>query len=329
MSTELGASSARTKAAQMGEVLAFEQRTLWQDAARQFVKNRLAIGGFVIIVLFVLAAILGPYVAPYDFLDQEIANALQPPTVEHWLGTDELGRDIFSRLLHGARTAALLGFASTAVGLLIGISVGTTAGFVGGRVDQFLMWFSDLVQSVPGLLLAMLVNTTLRRPVVGWFDAMYERTRNPAYLNTMWLDFVLVFGALTLIGWPGSARLIRGLVLSLRETDYALAARAVGARRSRIMSRHIIPNALGPLVVSVSAGLGGAIVNEAGLSFLGLGVQPPNASWGSMLNRSLSLWQSFPHLMVAPAVTIGIIRVAFIFMGDGLNDALNPQKRKL
>lgn len=329
MSTAPETASAKARAAEMGQVLEMEERTLWQDAARQFVKNKLAIGGFVIIALFVFAAVFGPYIAPYDFLDQEIGNALQPPYAEHWLGTDELGRDIFSRLLYGARTAALLGFASTGVGLLIGIAVGTTAGFVGGKIDQFLMWFSDLVQSVPGLLLAMLVNSTLRRPIVRWFDAMYEQTRNPAYLNTLWLDYVLVFGALTLIGWPGSARLVRGLVLSLRETDYALAARGVGARRVRIMTRHIIPNALGPLVVSVSSGLGGAITNEAGLSFLGLGVQPPNASWGSMLNKSLNLWQSFPHLMVAPAVTIGLIRVAFIFMGDGLNDALNPQQRRL
>jgi peptide/nickel transport system permease protein len=328
MSAESNVSSTRAKAAEMGEVLALPQRTLWQDASRQFVKNRLAIGGFIIIALFVFAAIFGPALAPYDFLDQDIGNALQPPSIGHWLGTDELGRDIFSRLLHGARTAALLGFSSTGIGLLIGLAVGTTAGFVGGRIDQFLMWFSDLVQSIPGLLLAMLVNTTLRRPVVRWFDAMYEQTRDPAYLNTLWLDYVLVFGALTLIGWPGSARLIRGLVLSLRETDYVMAARAVGARRARIMGRHIIPNALGPLVVSVSAGLGGAIVSEAGLSFLGLGVQPPNASWGSMLNKSLNLWQSFPHLMVAPAVTIGIIKVAFIFLGDGMNDALNPQRRR-
>ena len=329
MSATSEMTSAQARAAEIADALALQERTLWQDASRQFVKNRLAVGGMVIVVVFVLAAVLGPYVAPYDFLDQEILNALQSPTTQHWLGTDELGRDIFSRLLHGARTAALLGFSSTTVGLLLGILVGTTAGFLGGFMDQFLMWFSDLVQSIPGLLLAMLVNTTLRRPVVAWFDRMYEQTRNPAYLNTLWLDFVLVFGALALISWPGTARLVRGLVLSLRETDYVMAARGVGARTGRIMSHHIVPNALGPLVVSVSAGLGNAIVNEAGLSFLGLGVQPPNASWGSMLNKSLSLWQSYPHLMVAPAVTIGIIKVAFVFLGDGLNDALNPHQRKL
>jgi len=202
------------------------------------------------------------------------------------------------------------------------------AGFMGGHVDDLLMWLSDLVQSMPGLLLAMLVNTTLKRPIVDWFDKLYEQTHNPVFLNTLWLDFVLVFGALALIGWPGLARLIRGQVLSISQTDYVLAARALGARRTRIMTRHIVPNSLGPLVVAVSQGMGGAILAESGLSFLGIGIQPPNASWGSMLNRSLSMWQIYPHLMVAPAVAIGLVQVAFIFFGDGLNDALNPRYRR-
>jgi ABC-type dipeptide/oligopeptide/nickel transport system permease subunit len=320
------ASSARATLLPAG--LAPKQRSLWGDAARQFAKSRLAVAGFVMIMLFILAALFGPMLAPYDFLDQDIANALQPPSAGHWLGTDELGRDIFSRLLYGARTAALVSLSSTGISLLIGIVVGTTAGFMGGLVDEFLMWLSDLIQSMPGLLLAMLVNTALKRPIVGWFDALYEQTRNPFFLNTLWLDFVLVFGALAFIAWPGLARLVRGQVLSLTGTDYILAARSIGAGRARIMARHIVPNALGPLVVAVSQSMGGAILAESGLSFLGVGVQPPNASWGSMLNKSLSLWQSFPHLMIAPAVAIGLVQVAFIFAGDGLNDALNPRYRR-
>ncbi|NVM27075.1 MAG: ABC transporter permease [Desulfobacterales bacterium] len=328
MSTASEVSAAQAKTIQITQTLALEQRTLWQDAVRQFVKNWLAIGGLIVITLFIFAAFFGPYVAPYDFLDQDLSNTLQTPSAEHWLGTDDLGRDIFSRVLHGARTAALVSLSSTAVSLLIGVGVGTMAGFAGGRVDQFLMWLSDLVQSIPNLLLAILVNTALKRPIVDWFDALYERTRNPVFLNTLWLDFVLVFGALALIGWPGLARLIRGQVLSISQTDYVLAARALGASRPRIMIRHIVPNALGPLVVAVSQGMGGAILAESGLSFLGMGVQPPNASWGSMLNKSLSMWQIYPHLMVAPAVAIGIVQVAFIFFGDGLNDALNPRYRR-
>jgi peptide/nickel transport system permease protein len=329
MSTASEVSARGGRATQITQALALEERSLWQDAVRQFVKNRLAVGGFIIIILFIFAAFFGPYLAPYDFLDQDLSNTLQTPSAEHWLGTDELGRDIFSRVLHGARTAALVSLSSTAVSLLIGVAIGTTAGFAGGRADQFLMWLSDLVQSIPSLLLAMLVNTALKRPIVDWFDALYERTRNPAYLNTLWLDFVLVFGALALIGWPGLARLIRGQVMSITQTDYVLAARALGAGRVRIMIRHIVPNAIGPLVVNRSQAMGGAILAESGLSFLGVGVQPPNASWGSMLNRSLSMWQIFPHLMVAPAVAIGLVQVAFIFFGDGLNDALNPRYRRL
>jgi ABC-type dipeptide/oligopeptide/nickel transport system permease subunit len=329
MSTASEVSARRAEAAQITQALALEERSLWQDAVRQFVKNRLAVGGFIIIILFIFAAFFGPYLAPYDFLDQDLSNTLQTPSAEHWLGTDELGRDIFSRVLHGARTAALVSLSSTVVSLLIGVAIGTTAGFAGGRADQFLMWLSDLIQSIPSLLLAMLVNTALKRPIVDWFDALYERTRNPAYLNTLWLDFVLVFGALALIGWPGLARLIRGQVLSITQTDYVLAARALGAGRVRIMIRHIVPNAIGPLVVNRSQAMGGAILAESGLSFLGVGVQPPNASWGSMLNRSLSMWQIFPHLMVAPALAIGLVQVAFIFFGDGLNDALNPRYRRL
>jgi len=302
-----------------------EERSLWQNAAIQFLKNRLAILGAVIIIIFVLAALFGPMVAPYDFFDQDLANTIQTPTRGHILGTDQLGRDMFSRLLYGARTAALVAFSSTGISLIVGLAVGTLAGFSGGRVDQFLMWLSDLVQSVPGLLLAMLVNTALKRPVANWFEAQYLVTGNTLYLNTLWLDFVLVFGSLALISWPGYARLVRSQVLSIAEMDYVLAARAVGVKKQNIMMRHIVPNALGPVVVAVSQGMGGAIVMESGLSFLGVGVQPPNASWGTMLNKSLSLWQIAPHLLIVPAATIGIIQVAFIFFGDGLNDALNPR----
>ena len=177
-----------------------------------------------------------------------------------------------------------------------------------------------------GLLLVILINTTLRRPIVNWFDSLYEQTRNPFYLNTLWLDYVLVFSALALIGWPGLARLIRGQVLSIGEEDYVLAARALGATETHIMLRHVIPNAMGPLIVAVTAGMGGAVLLEASLSFLGIGVQPPNASWGSMLNEGLRLWQVFPHLVLVPAVTIGIVQVAFVFLGDGLNDALDPRR---
>ncbi|MGH2551947.1 MAG: ABC transporter permease, partial [Thermomicrobiales bacterium] len=161
-----------------------------------------------------------------------------------------------------------------------------------------------------------------------WFDNRYEKTHNTFYLNTLWLEFVLVFGALALISWPEYARLIRSQVLTIGEMPYVEAARSIGTSTRTIMRRHIVPNALGPIVVAVTQGLGGAILLESSLSFVGVGVQPPNASWGSMLSDSLALWSTNPHLMIAPAATIGIIQIAFIFVGDGLNDALNPKQVK-
>lgn len=309
-----------------GSITIGEHRNLWQDAARRFRRNWLAVGGLVVVVCFLVLATIGPQIAPYDFLEQNIMKAFQGPSAEHFLGTDDLGRDIFSRMLHGARTAALVAFSTTAISLVIGVLVGAWSGIRSGLADEFLMWISDLIQAMPGLLLVILINTTLRRPIVNWFDTLYEQTRNPFFLNTLWLDYVLVFSALALIGWPGLARLIRGQVLSINEEDYVLAARAIGASEVHIMLRHVIPNALGPLIVAVTAGMGGAIFLEAGLSFLGIGIQPPNASWGSMLEEGRRYWQIFPHLMLIPAVTIGLVQVAFVFLGDGLNDALDPRR---
>ncbi len=318
-------------AAEIGRLQGAERarptRTLWQDAGRRLIQNRLSVVGLVILSLFLLAAIFGPYIAPYDFLAQDASRRLQGPSADNWLGTDALGRDIFSRLLFGARTAALVAAITTVISLLLGVSLGTAAGFLGGRVDAFIMWVTDVTMSIPGLLLAMLVNTALLYPIQRWFDERYQATRNPFYLNTLWLDFVLVFGTLALIAWPEFARLIRGQVLSIGHMPYIEAARSIGTSSPSIMRRHIVPNALGPVVVAVTQGMGGAIVLESSLSFLGIGVQPPNASWGSMLADSLSLWTTEPHLMIAPAATIGIITVAFVFVGDGLNDALNPRQK--
>lgn len=301
-------------------------RSLRRDAARRLAKNRLSSAGLVIVVVFLLTAIVGPFVTPYDFLAQDIGGALQQPSSEHLLGTDALGRDILSRLVFGARTAALVAFTTTTVSLLIGITVGLASGYLGRRVDASLMWLTDVTMSLPGILLAMLINTSLKYPFASWFEDMYERTRNPFFLNTWWLDFVLVFGALALISWPGYARLVRGQVFSVGASMYVDAARATGASTRRVMLHHIVPNSTGPVIVAVTQGMGSAILLESSLSFLGIGIQPPNASWGSMLSDSLTLWRSYPHLLIAPAVTIGIISVAFIYLGDGLNDALNPRQ---
>lgn len=302
-----------------------QMRSLWADAWRRFLKNKLAVMGLAIIFIFFLVAAFGPIIAPYDFLEQNLDAQLVSPSSTFWLGTDDLGRDIFSRLLYGARTAALVAIISTAISLVLGVLVGATAGYARGRTDEFLMWLTDVTMSMPGLLLAMVINSALKRPIVNWMEAMYQQTKNPLYLNTLWLDLVLLFGVLALISWPSFARLIRGQVLSIGNTTYVESARAIGASAPRILARHVIPNAIGPLVVAVTAGMGAAVVAEVALSWLGLGIQPPNPSWGIMLSNSQTWWRTYPHFLVAPALTIGIISIAFTFFGDGLNDALNPR----
>ncbi|MEZ4656841.1 MAG: ABC transporter permease [Caldilineaceae bacterium] len=190
----------------------------------RFVRNKLAVMGFAIIVLFFVTALIGPWLAPYDFREQDVTSQFQSPSGAHWLGTDALGRDILSRLIYGARTAAIVALVSTGVGLLIALAVGVTSGYARGRTDEFLMWLTDVTMSVPGLLLAMLINAALKRPILAWFEQMYAQTKNPIFLNTLWLDFVLLFGILALIGWPGLARLIRGQVLNIGNTTYVEAA---------------------------------------------------------------------------------------------------------
>ena len=302
--------------------------SLWADALQRLLRNKLAIIGIVIIAVLVLAAIFGPYLTPYDFLSQDISMRNQPPGMAHWFGTDNLGRDVLSRLIYGARTALLVGVVVTVLALIIGVAIGAAAGFAGGPLDRFLMWLTDMTMSVPSLLLVVVINASLKPPLTAWMDRMYQETLNPAFRDTTWIDFILVFGCMALITWPPYARLVRAQVLSLRSRPYVLAARALGLSNWIILSRHILPNALGPLIVAASAGLGTAMVLESAFSFLGVGVNPPIPSWGAMIQEGLQVWRHYPYLLAGPAMVLGLATVAFSFLGDGLNDALNPRGSK-
>lgn len=302
--------------------------SLWRDAFDRLVANRLAMAGMVIVLLLFFTAMIGPYILPYDFLSQDLTARYQPPSMEHWLGTDDLGRDVLSRVIYGARTATVVAFSVTALSLIIGIALGAVAGYVGGRIDSFLNWLTDFVMSIPTLLLAIVINVSLKTPLTFWMDDMYLETHNPLFRQTHWVDLALVFGALALIQWPVYARLIRGQVLTIRNRNYVLAARALGLPRWRILTRYIIPNALGPTVVGVSAGLGRAMILESAFSFLGVGVHPPIPSWGNMISDGLRVWRLHPHLLAVPAMVLAIVTTAFSFLGDGLNDALNPRQWK-
>jgi ABC-type dipeptide/oligopeptide/nickel transport system permease subunit len=302
--------------------------SLWGDAWARLRANRIAMVGLGFIILLVLVAIFGPLLTPYDFLTQNLDARNLPPSSAHWLGTDELGRDVASRLMYGTRTAFLVAIVVTAISMVIGAALGAMAGYFGGRLDGIIMWFTDIFMSVPNLLLVIVINTSLKPPLGRWMDSMYLWSGNPIFRNTLIVDFVMVFGTISLVMWPPYARTVRAQILSVRNQPYVLAARSLGLPARQIITRYLIPNSVGPLIVAVSAGLGGAMVLESAFSFLGVGVQPPTPSWGLMISDGLRTWQQYPHLLAAPAIALAIASVAFSFIGDGLNDALNPKGAK-
>jgi peptide/nickel transport system permease protein len=299
--------------------------SLWRDAWERLIRNRLAVIGLIIVVILLFAALFGPYLTPYDFLSQNLDERNLPASRAHWFGTDDLGRDVFSRVLYGARTAFFVAIVVTFIAVIIGSVLGVLAGYIGGNIDRFVMWLADVTMSIPNLLLVVVINTSIKPPLARWMEAQYLDSLNPIFRNTMWIDFILVFGSMALITWPPYARLMRAQVLSIRSRPYVTAAKAIGLPARQIMWRHIAPNALGPLIVAVSAGLGTAMVLESAFSFLGIGVTPPIPSWGNMISDGLRVWQHYPHLLAAPAAVLGLATVAFSFLGDGLNDALNPR----
>jgi peptide/nickel transport system permease protein len=238
--------------------------------------------------------------APYDAAEQQLALRLEGPTGTHWFGLDELGRDIFARVLAGARISLLVGLVVVGVSATVGIALGAIAGYFGGYVDEAISRVIDILLAFPGLLLAIALVAVL----------------GPSLRNVVF--------ALTLIGWVGYARLVRGQVLRVREFEYVQAARALGAGTRRILTRHVIPATLPAVTVQATLGMGGAILSEAALSFLGLGVQPPTPSWGTMLSYGKSHLLDAPHLTIFPGIAIAILVLGFNFLGDGLRDALDP-----
>lgn len=253
-----------------------------------------------IVLVAVLAAVAGPWLAPYDPSAQELALRLEGPTGLHWFGLDELGRDIFARVLSGARISLLVGIVVVGVSSTIGIILGSIAGYFGGRIDEAISRVIDILLAFPGLLLAIALVAVL----------------GPSLTN--------VVLALSLIGWVGYARLVRGQALRAREFDFVQAARALGATTPRILARHVIPTTLPAVSVQATLGMGGAVLAEAALSFLGLGVQPPTPSWGTMLNYGRGHLLDAPHLTIFPGLAIVILVLGFNFLGDGLRDALDP-----
>ena len=259
--------------------------------------------GAVIVLVTCLGAVFGPWLAPFDPTSQELALRLEGPTGAHWFGLDELGRDIFARVLSGARISLLVGLVVVSVSSAIGILLGSVAGYFGGRIDEAISRVVDILLAFPGLLLAIALVAVL----------------GPSLTN--------VVLALSLIGWVGYARLVRGQVLRSRELEFVQAARALGATTPRILARHVIPTTLPAVTVQATLGMGGAILAEAALSFLGLGVQPPTPSWGTMLSYGRGQLLDAPHLTIFPGLAIAVLVLGFNFLGDGLRDRLDPMTR--
>lgn len=266
--------------------------------------NRLSYIGITIAAVVVLVAIFAPFIATHDVNAQNLSIRFASPSAEHWFGTDALGRDIFSRLIYGARISLQVGITVVTVSGVIGIFIGAIAGFYGGWVDKFLSGYVfNVFLAFPGLLLAIAL---------------------VAFLGAGLGKLIL---ALCIIGWVGYARVMRGQVLKVREYDFVLAAKALGAGNMRILFSHIMPNAIQPLIVQASLGMAGAVLSEASLSFLGLGIPPPAPSWGTMIEEARNYFSTTPHVLFFPGVAIALTVLAFNFIGDGLREYLDPKQR--
>jgi ABC-type dipeptide/oligopeptide/nickel transport system permease subunit len=270
---------------------------------RRFKRYKPAIFGLCFIGLLVILAIFAPLIAPYDpdAVDTKLRGA--GPSADHWLGNDDIGRDILSRIIYGTRIALIVGIGATSIAVTIGVFVGATAGYFGGKVDFILSRLIDTLMAFPLLALLLTLSTVF----------------GPSLRNV-----VIVIGCTV---WASYARVVRAEVLSLRERDFILAARAVGTPSRAIITRHLIPNALGPVIILASLAVGGIIILESALSFLGLGVQRPTASWGTMLSDGRDFLRNYPHIAIAPGIAIALTVLAFNLMGDGLRDALDPRQK--
>jgi len=274
-----------------------------RDVWRRFRKNRFAIVGAAVIGALLLIAILAPLLARQSPLAQDLALGATPPSTEHWFGTDKLGRDLFARIVYGARTSIAIGFVAVGIAITAGTLIGTVAGYLGGAADSALMGLMDVMLAFPSIILAIGISTVL----------------GPSVTNLMI--------AIGIVYVPQYARLARSSVLQVKEMEFIEAARAVGARGPRLIARHIVPNVLAPLLAQATLGIATAELEAAGLSYLGLGARPPAPEWGAMLNNARDYWLDAPWALIFPGAAITITVLAFNLFGDGLRDALDPKTR--
>ncbi len=276
----------------------------WKDVWRRLKKDRLAMFGIVCLLFMTLAAIIGPYLSPYDYETADFYAISQGPSASHWFGTDALGRDLLVRILYGARISLSIGVIAAAINMVIGVLYGGIAGFAGGRVDNVMMRIVDILIALPQLLYVILL------------------------MMFMGSSMQSIIIALCIASWTGTARVTRSQVVSLKHQEYVLAARLAGTSSWKILLRHLLPNSMGPIIVSVTFLIPSAIFNEAFLSFLGIGIQKPMASWGSLANDAIETLRTAPYQMFFPIIAISLTMFSLNFIGDGLRDALDPRLKK-
>ncbi len=321
--------------------------SLWQNSLKRLLSNRMAVLGIIIIILFVLIALFADFVAPYSYDKTSLTNANQSPA---WvsavfpsmipvgqergyvkinenfpLGTDKLGRDLLSRILYGSRVSLMVAMIGPLVALTVGVTLGLISGYIGGRVDNMSMRITDVVYAFPTLLFIILLMAFFRPSTGTLEEGTFAHSLNRFDASTGGMFFIFVGIGVT--NWTGMARLTRGQVLSIREQEYVVAAKALGVKNGGIMLRHVLPNILGPIIVAETLAIPVYISTEAFLSFIGLGVNPPTPSWGSMISAGAEQLASYPSQAIFPAVALFLFMFAFNFLGDGLRDALDPRMR--
>ncbi|WP_307396665.1 ABC transporter permease [Paenibacillus anaericanus] len=286
------------------EVIQRESLSAWRDAWRRLRANKMAMTALGVLGLIVIAAIVGPMISKYNYYSNDLLNTNQKPSAEHWFGTDDLGRDMFVRTWYGARISLIVGLAAAMIDLFIGVIYGGIMGYFGGRVDNIMNKFSEILYAIPYLLVTILL------------------------LVVMEPSLPTIILALTITGWINMSWIVRGEIMQLKSREFVLASRSMGAGWRRLLFRHLLPNAMGPIIVTVTLSVPNAIFAEAFLSFLGLGVQAPIASLGSMINDALTGWLYYPWRMLFPATLISLTMLSFNIFGDGLRDALDPKLKK-
>ena len=302
----------------------------WGRAGRKLLGKPKAVFGIAVILLLYGGGVFAPLLAPYGYDDQDLLATRQGPSVEHLLGTDWVGRDVLSRVIYSLRTNLVVTFTAIATGsLLLGVGLGLLSGYMGGRTDTIIMRAGEVFLAFPGLLLVILIAATVKPRVLEWAWELEDALGLRGLVRWGFVDYLVVFGALSAFSWVGMARLVRGQVLALKETQYVEAAMAVGASTRRILLVHVLPNALPPVIVVATMGMGAIAGAEVVLSWLGIGIQPPVPSLGNMIRegQNVTILREHPHLLLPPVIVVGLLIFAWSLLGDALNDVLNPRAR--